>query len=189
MLPPLEQPSSKLREKVLVSVGAKESGGWKWTFAWAAAVAAMALVTFYFSLQNRQAERELAQAEERIAKTNGDLAQAQQTLSFLGEAETKAVTFGQGINGRVYVNKTKGVLLIANNLPPVPAGKTYELWVIPKGGSPQPAGLFQSTGSGSAMYLSKATTPDLSAIAVSVEPESGSQAPTTTPVLVVPVAD
>ena len=58
-----------------------------------------------------------------MAHTNGELAQAQETLSFLRESETKAVSFGKGANGHVYVNKTKGVLLIANNLPPVPAGQ------------------------------------------------------------------
>ncbi len=188
-LPEEVHPSSRLRGRVLASVGAREPGSWKWTFAWASAVAALALVTFYLSVQNRNAQSELALARQRVAKTTGDLTQAQETLSFLREADTKAVTFGKGMNGRVYVNKSRGVLLIANNLPPAPAGKTYELWVIPKGGAPQPAGLFQSSETGSVMYLSKTTTPDLSAVAVSVEPESGSQAPTTTPILVVPVAD
>ena len=46
--------------------------------------------------------------------------------------------------GKVFVNPSQGVLLIASNLPPTPADKIYEMWLIPKGAKPIPAGLFQS---------------------------------------------
>jgi anti-sigma-K factor RskA len=107
--------------------------------------------------------------------------------------ETKQVIFGQGQlrppRGRVLVNAQRGVVLIASNLPPAPYGKIYELWVIPKQGVPRPAGLFQSNPQGNALYLrggalDMTTT---SAIAVTLEPASGSNAPTTTPVVVAPV--
>ena len=45
------------------------------------------------------------------------------------------------------------MLLIASNLPPAPAGKIYEMWMIPKGGKPVPAGLFQSESTGAAMHI------------------------------------
>ncbi|MGB9337141.1 MAG: anti-sigma factor, partial [Candidatus Acidiferrales bacterium] len=69
---------------------------------------------------------------------------------------------------------------------PAPAGKIYEMWIIPKGGSPLPAGLFQSQSDGTAMYLRKGAVDVAStgAIAVTLEPEAGSQAPTTTPLIV-----
>ena len=72
-----------------------------------------------------------------------------------------------------------------------PAGQTYELWIIPKGGSPKPSGLFQSDARGSAMYLSPAPVDmsTLGAVAVTLEPEAGSAAPTSTPIIVAAMSD
>jgi anti-sigma-K factor RskA len=104
------------------------------------------------------------------------------------------VSFGQGApqppRGNVFVNPASGVLLIASNLPALESGKTYEMWVIPKGGAPKPAGLFQSDKQGNAVHLLSGPIDAAAtgAIAVSVEPEAGSQAPSTTPIIVAPVA-
>jgi anti-sigma-K factor RskA len=90
----------------------------------------------------------------------------------------------------VLLNPAKGVMFIATNLPALPRGRTYEMWVIPKGGAPKPAGLFQSDERGNAVHVQPgpvdlATT---SAVAVSVEPESGSAAPTSQPIIIAPAA-
>jgi hypothetical protein len=54
----------------------------------------------------------------------------------------------------VFLDPARGVLLLASNLPPAPAGKTYEMWVIPKAtGKPVPAGLFQSAADGTAIHV------------------------------------
>ncbi len=37
------------------------------------------------------------------------------------------------------------MMLMAGNLAPVPAGKAYELWIIPTQGAPMPAGIFSPT--------------------------------------------
>jgi anti-sigma-K factor RskA len=71
-----------------------------------------------------------------------------------------------------------GVLLIASNLPALPLGKAYEMWVIPKGGVPRPAGLFQSGPQGTAMHILTGTVDSNVTLAVTVEPAAGSQAPT-----------
>jgi anti-sigma-K factor RskA len=100
------------------------------------------------------------------------------------------VAFGTGRDakskGRVFMNPSQGVLLIASNLQPAPKGKKYEMWVIPKGGKPVPAGLFQSQGDGSAMHIQRGSV-DLTAtaaVAVTVEDEAGAQAPTS-PIVIV----
>jgi anti-sigma-K factor RskA len=89
------------------------------------------------------------------------------------------------------MNPKRGVLFLASNLPPAPQGRIYELWIIPKGGAPRPSGLFQSDAAGNAMHM--VTGPidiaSTGAFAVSVEPEAGSPAPTTTPIIVAPVGD
>jgi hypothetical protein len=47
--------------------------------------------------------------------------------------------------------------------------------------------LFQSNGQGLAINVLAAPLDSLYAVAVSVEPEAGSQAPSTTPIIVAPV--
>jgi anti-sigma-K factor RskA len=78
------------------------------------------------------------------------------------------------------------VLFIASNLPRTPAGKIYEMWLIPKGAKPVPAGLFQSQDDGEAMHVRTGTVDVAStaAVAVTLENEAGADQPTTTPLIV-----
>ena len=172
--PDVEVPK-RLRKRVLASVGV-ETPQWGWRLAWAAGFAALIVGMVGLGVQGKRNAAEVAGARE--------------ALSILNEPETRQVVFGENApnppKGRVFVNSKQGVLLIASNLPPAPAGKTYEMWVIPKGGAPKPSGLFQSDAGGAAIFLSK-TPLDLSstaAVAVTLEPESGSVAPTSTPLIV-----
>jgi len=70
------------------------------------------------------------------------------------------VAFGKGQappRGRVFVNRGRGVVLLASNLPPAPNGKIYELWLIPKGQAPIPAGLFQTDAQGNVLLYAPTT--------------------------------
>ena len=117
---------------------------------------------------------------EQVGLSEGD--RLEQAFTFLNQPETRQVNFGQGQpappRGNFFLNPRMGVLLIASNLPALPAGKTYEMWVIPKGGAPRPAGLFQSGPQGTAMHILSGTVDSNVTLAVTVEPESGSLAPT-----------
>ena len=82
------------------------------------------------------------------------------------------------------------MLLIASNLPRTAADKIYEMWIIPKGAKPVPAGLFQSQDDGSAMHVRPGTV-DLAstaAVAVTIENQAGADQPTTTPLIVANLA-
>lgn len=191
-LAPEVAPPKRLRRRVLASVGVEHSG-WAWFTAWGLATAALVVCVLWLSVEERRRTEELSAARAEIVKSHSELSQVQAALAILNQPETKQVTFGEGQpqppRGRFFVHKDRGVLLLASNLPPAPAGKTYELWVIPKAGAPKPAGLFQSDQSGNAMYLSPGPVdPATAAVAVSVEPQAGSQAPTTTPLIVAKVA-
>ena len=81
-------------------------------------------------------------------------------------------------------------MLIAGSLTPLQPGRTYQMWIIPKGRAPVPAGLFKPDAQGNVIHTF-GTQVDIAAtgaMAVSDEPEAGSAAPTTTPFLVAPVA-
>jgi anti-sigma-K factor RskA len=91
--------------------------------------------------------------------------------------------------GKVFLNPARGVLLIASNLPRTPANKIYEMWIIPKGAKPVPAGLFQAQENGSAMHVQAGTVDvrSTAAVAVTVENEAGADQPTTQPLIVAAV--
>ena len=165
-------PPSRLRRRVLASVG-RERAGWGWVAALAAAF--LLVVALWLSLEKRTADRDLVEARAERDRL-------EQAFTFLNQPETRQVNFGQGQpappRGNIFLNPRMGVLLIASNLPALPSGKAYEMWVIPKGGAPRPAGLFQSGPQGNAMHiLPGAVDPDVT-VAVTVEPDSGSPAPT-----------
>ncbi len=89
------------------------------------------------------------------------------------------------------MNPSQGVLLIASNLFPTPADKIYEMWLIPKGAKPVPAGLFQSQRDGQAMHVRPGAV-DLAAtaaVAVTIENQAGADQPTTTPLIVAALAN
>jgi hypothetical protein len=185
-------PPARLKRRVLASVGVHPMS-WSWLAALAAAC--MVVVALWLSVQERSRASELAQARHTLIQVSGQRDRLLQALSFLDDPATLPVSFGKGQpappRGNVFVHSKLGVLLIASNLPPAQAGKTYEMWVIPKGGAaPRPAGLFQSESGGTAMYILSGPVDmaTLGAVAVTLEPEAGSAAPTSTPIIVAPVA-
>lgn len=172
-------PPSRVRRRVLASVG-MERAGWGWVGAVAAAC--FLIVALWLSLAKRTADQQLAEARATLKQSVADRDRLEQAFTFLNQPETRQVNFGQGNpappRGNFFLNPRLGVLLMASNLPALPAGKTYEMWVIPKGGAPRPAGLFQSGPQGTAMHILPGTVDPNVTLAVTVEPESGSAAPT-----------
>jgi hypothetical protein len=183
-------PPARLKRRVMASVGVQPM-----SWSWLAAVAAscMLIVALWLSVQERSRSAELAQARHTLIEVSGQRDRLLQALSFLDDPATVPVSFGKGQpippHGNVFVHSKLGVLLIAANLPAAQSGKIYEMWVIPKGGAPRPAGLFQSQG-GTAMHILSGPLDvgTVGAIAVTLEPEAGSAAPTSTPIIVAPVA-
>ena len=84
--------------------------------------------------------RGIAQLQAESAAQTRELARLNEAFAILNQPEAKQVVFGgaapQPPRGRVFLDPMRGVLLLASNLPPAPAGKIYEMWVIPKGGQP-----------------------------------------------------
>jgi Anti-sigma-K factor rskA len=187
---PEAAPSAGLKRRVMAAIGAPlaDSTRSPWTGVAALAAAAMLMFAVRTSMQERQTSSELADARKTIVQISGDRERMMQALSFLNQPETQQVGFGKDkpARGNIFVNPSRGVLLIASNLPPLMPGRIFEMWVIPKGGAPKPAGLFLATDWGTAFHMLSGPQ-DLSsgdAIAVTVEPEAGSAAPTTTPLFV-----
>jgi len=183
---PDARPRRCLKRRILASFGVQPAG-WGWLGALAAAC--LLAITLWLSVQERQRERELIAVRQNLLRVSAERDRLAQVFNFLNQSGTRQVNFGgaqpQPPRGNVFANERLGVLLMAGSLPQLAPGKTFEMWVIPKGGAPRPAGLFQAMN-GSAIHLMSGPVDvaSLGAVAVSVEPEQGSQAPTTTPIIV-----
>ncbi|MBW3664847.1 MAG: anti-sigma factor [Actinobacteria bacterium] len=85
---------------------------------------------------------------------------------------------------RVAFSPTRGQgVLIGTGLEPLSDSRVYELWFL-EGGDPVPAGLFTPDEQGRVTFAVNGDLGGVEAFAVTIEPEGGSPAPTTEPVLV-----
>ncbi len=188
LMSPESHPPVGLRKRV-IALAAEPQRSWSWTPVWVVATAALAVVAVWLGIERRDQARALAELRLDAQRNNVELARLTEAFALMNDPAAKQVVFGEGApkppRGRVFVNPNRGVLLLASNLPPAPRGKIYEMWIIPKGGAPLPAGLFQSEADGTAMYVRKGPVDMASTgvIAVTLEPEAGSQAPTTQPLI------
>jgi len=188
------QPPKHLRRRILASVGV-EQRRFAWTPVWAAAVVLLAVAAAYFATGQRRFAQEAQLLRDQMRSQNIELARLTEAFAILSGADTKEASFGntepRPPRGKVFVNPTQGVLLMASNLPPAPSGKLYEMWMIPKAGKPLPAGLFQSETNGRAMHIRRGAV-DLDAtgaVAVTVENEQGADQPTSQPLIVAALAN
>lgn len=178
-------PPARLRARVLSMVDPSRAAR-KPIFGWGLVFAAASLMLLMVAgLLSYQINR-LSQARR------ADAARFASTAALMAAPDTREVTFGQGApkppRGRVFVNP-RGVVLLAANLETLPAGKTYEMWIIPKGHNPVPAGLFQAKVDGTALHVDSENidVATVGAVAVTVEASAGAAQPTTTPIIVAPV--
>jgi anti-sigma-K factor RskA len=194
---PAAEPPARLRKRVLAIAGGRRTSLWNWSPVWAAVAAGASIAAVVFNTRAQRASTELAQAAAELrqvqsesASQTRELARLNDAFSILNQPNVKQVVFGGGApqppRGRVFLDPKRGVLLVASNLPPAPAGKIYEMWVIPKakGGKPMPAGLFQSAADGTALHVlpGPVDVAGTAAVAVTVEVAAGAQVPNLPPV-------
>jgi hypothetical protein len=120
------------------------------------------MLVFAFALMMKIGDmhRELQQKSEQLAQQAAASSQAQRVLDVLTAKSAQRVLLTAAkakpapSARAVYLASSGSLIFQANNLDPLPAGKTYELWVIPANGkAPIPAGLFQPDAAGSASVI------------------------------------
>ncbi len=182
------QPPKQLRERVLSSIIPPQPKPNKNWFAGLLGLGAAcaALLVFCILLGNQ-----VGNLRSQLGATVRERDELQAALKVLSRSETRAVQFGR-VNqpqGRVFVNRSGGLVFVASRMPQLPTNRTFELWLVPPTGAPRSAGLFQADPNSDALRISSVQVDPAStaAVAVSVEPTGGSPAPTTTPIIVVPL--
>ncbi|HEV2495246.1 MAG TPA: anti-sigma factor [Terriglobia bacterium] len=191
LTPPLE-----MRERILHRIRAQAWRGtmhgaalWPRRLAAALAVASIVLAITSGGLwrQNGQLARRMRELETAQEQKEAQAAEARAVLDVLTAADTVKVALVPGgvakpvPQGRALYNAGKGRLLFyAANLPALPSGRTYELWLIPTVGAPINAGVFEPDQKGNGQVLLPPLEPGLKpkAFAVTVEPAGGVPMPT-----------
>jgi len=90
---------------------------------------------------------------------------------------------GAGTLSVAYTPGESGVYIVGADLPALPAGQVYEVWMI-EGETPIPGPCLSPAADGSLVAFIDAELATTDVMAVTVEPETCSTAPTTTPVFV-----
>lgn len=190
---PLADPPARLRKRVLAIAGGQKASLWTWSPVWAAIAAGALIAAVIFNMRAHRASAELQRVQTESAAQTRELARLNEAFAILNQPDTKQVVFGgaapQPPRGRVFLDPARGVLLLASNLPPAPAGKIYEMWVIPKSGNPVPAGLFQSAADGTALHVlpGPVNVAGTAAVAVTIEVAAGAAVPNLPPVFAAPL--
>jgi anti-sigma-K factor RskA len=186
----LVQPPARLRKRVLASVQPERVAApiRSWIAAFSLLAAACAGLIIFAVWSVRDSRDTKAELERAVGERN----QLRSALQILTEQQTRTVRFGQtgdSVHGWLFVNRDTGFVFVGSNLPQITSDRTFELWLVPGKGNPAPAGLFRPSRDGQFVLTSQTriTPAQYAAVAVSVEPKSGSAAPTTKPFLIVPL--
>lgn len=179
------QPPAHLRERVLSSVRPspvpKRNGRTAGLYALAGLCAASLVACVWLGTTTSQLKSRLNDVvQERNA--------LEAALKSLSRSGTRTIQFGRANQpeGKVFVNPSGGLVFVAAHLPRLGSDRTFQLWLVPPAGAPRSAGLFRPDENGSSVTVSNVAVDPATtkAVAVSVEPNSGSSAPTTTPFIV-----
>jgi anti-sigma-K factor RskA len=164
---------------------------WWNALGWAAALAAI-MIGVLLRQQNSDLRRRVVELETSSSKQDRQLLEAKQLLATLTSPDAAHFTLVAGKTppqpqGKaIYVRGSGTLVFLASNLPAIPPQRAYELWLIPKNGAPIPAGLFKPDARGAAAIIHPPlpTGVEAKAFAITIEPEAGSSAPTSQPVMV-----
>lgn len=165
--------------------GAGEGAG-RLTWVLAAGAVALALVSLGLSWQNRRISAKLEQ-ERKVAEASiREREQIEKLVGMLASPDTMTVKLaGMGemanASGMVKFNAKAGMVVYeAENLPHLPADKSYQMWLVPTSGAPISAGLLGPGGHawGSMWMAEVPANTQAKAFAVTVEPAGGMEQPT-----------
>lgn len=164
---------------------------------WVWGVTLAALLFFALTLwQAQKLQRQLAelQLQMRLEQGRKETLEAQrremdQIRALLAAPETRAVQLKPAaVDARpfkIFWNEELGLLVTAQNVRALPAGRVFQLWILPKKGSAISAGVFQPDANGTVLRLLRSAvsirTYDAAGLMVTVEPGGGSPQPTRTP--------
>jgi anti-sigma-K factor RskA len=191
------KPPARSRERLMKSVsreprrvGAPAHRSWRVLVPWFA-VLILAGVAVLLGMRNNDFEKRLTRIQQDFAAKEAKVEEAREIVATLTAKDAQRVTLvaaktpPQPQGKAIYVRERGRLIFIASDFPQLPPQRAYELWLIPKAGSPMAAGVFKPDAHGSAMIVHPPLPAgtEAKAFAITVEPDSGSSAPTSTPIM------
>lgn len=157
---------------------------------WMAAVAGIVIAAILWRTDASLSKR-MAILQKEFNKQQTMLQQSQEVAATLTATDAMRVTIvpakasAQPQGRAIYLPSRSSLIFLANNLPALPARRAYELWIIPSTGSAIPAGVFKPDARGNVTVVNSRLLIAIEAktFAITVEPESGSEFPTSTPIM------
>ncbi|MGH8773825.1 MAG: anti-sigma factor [Jiangellaceae bacterium] len=143
----------------------------------AAVLAALAISLGVIAYQADQRADRLAAEADRLAD------QSEQVAALLAAPDVENAVgdvAGGGLASVVASEERGEVLLLTQDLPELDADSTYQMWLI--GDAIASAGVLDVPSDGDLSFLTDGDLGGVTTIALSVEPEGGSEQPTTTPI-------
>jgi anti-sigma-K factor RskA len=158
---------------------------WWGVLAWAA-TAAVLVFSLYLYKENAALKTSLSGAQSESARNARELDDLRRIAAPILAPEAQHVTLvssktpPQPQGKAFYLRNRNSLVFLANNMPPLPPQKVYELWLIPTAGNPIPAGTFKPDAHGSASVVNPPLPAGVQAkaFAITVENASGSNTPT-----------
>lgn len=98
-------------------------------------------------------------------------------------AATYTLSGPAGVSGELVVSSDEVAVITVAGLDPLPAGQTYQVWIIDADGRPVHGGFLGITAEGEAVGTLVEDVSGASAVAVTVEPAGGSEQPTSDPIV------
>jgi anti-sigma factor RsiW len=117
---------------------------------------------------------------EQQHESTGQLSVADRVLQAT-DAKRVTVSLPGGVSASVIRSVSEGrAVLVTHDMPAPPSGRVYELWLQTPAGKMVPAGTMGKPGSRPVVLRGDAT--DATAVGITVEPEGGSDSPTSDPI-------
>jgi len=178
------EPSPALRERILTDVRAEppqnvvafESRRRSVAPVLGAVAAVAALVALAIGLW-------ASDLSSQLDETRAALERQQAAARILVDPAAQSVALQAG-TGRLVVGADGKAVLVLDGLDPAPAGKTYEMWIVPGGdiAAANRAGVFPGNDGTEIVGLEGTVTPG-DVVAVTIESAGGVDAPTTPPIV------
>ena len=190
------QPPARSKDRLMRAVAAEPRGvsslaqvpqrtlGWAWIPTVAAIVLLVALAGLWRS--NGRTRDQLAELAGHNQDQTIQLDRLNEEMRLLTAPDAVHVSMNPQKSPRqpsgtaIFSPSRKRMMFMVSNLPTLPAGKAYELWIIPMQGAPMAAGVFKPDEHGNAMMMDHKMPAgvEAKAFAVTVESEEGSDKPT-----------
>lgn len=130
----------------------------------------------------RSAQARLSEIESQVALLRRAGEETSQATDVLSAPDVVRVDLaGQadapGARGRAFWSPTRGLVLAARDLPDLPQGRVYQLWVVTASAKVS-AGVLRPDADGRIQAIARVTARQPTAIALTIEPDGGVPEPT-----------